>query len=98
MAARYLISALGGAGALGIRRGSLPVLSAHFLDPGRGARCRFALENGAGRVLLDGAHACRSGHVPACPRGVPPSGPFVSRPLLRPQSLSSSHSLRSPPP
>jgi len=43
MEARHRISALGGAGELGIRRGSLPVLSARFLDAGRRARSDSAL-------------------------------------------------------
>src|SRR6266404_3005023 len=88
MAARYLISALGGAGALGIRRGSLPVLSARFLDPGRRARCRSVLEDGTRRVLLDCAHACRSGHVPARPRVVPAPGRSVCGRVLCAESVS----------
>src|ERR1700730_14913838 len=88
MAARYLISALGGAGTLGIRRGSLPVLSARILDAGRGARCRSALEDGAGRVLLDCAHACRGDHVPARPRVVPAPGRSVCGRVLCTESLS----------
>src|SRR5467141_2638954 len=93
MAARYLISALGGAGALGIRRSSLPVLSARFLDPGRRARCRSALEDGTRRVLLDCAHACRSGHVPARPRVFPAPGRFVCGRVLCAESLSSADRL-----
>src|SRR6266849_6483235 len=84
----HRISALGGAGALGIWRGSLPVLSARFLDTGRRARCRSAVEDGAGRVLLDGAHTCRSGHVPGRPRVVPARGRFVCGRVLCAESLS----------
>src|SRR5208282_2581867 len=87
MEARHRISALGGTGVLGIWRGSLPVLSPGFLDSGRRARCGFALDDGAGRVLLDCAHACRSGHVPARPRVAPARGRVVCGRVLCPESL-----------
>src|SRR5882762_457103 len=84
----HCISALGGTGTLGLRRGSLPVLSTRFLDAGRRTRCCSALEDGAGRVLLDCAHACRSGHVPAGPRVVPGPGRSVCGRILCAESLS----------
>src|SRR6202521_2628539 len=84
----HRISALGGSGTLGIRRGSLPVLSARFLDAWRSPWCGSALEDSAGRVLLDCAHACRSGHVQARPRVVPGPGRFVCRCVLCAESLS----------
>src|SRR3981189_3208759 len=93
MEARYLISALGGAGALGIRRSSLPILSARFLDAGCSARCRSALEDGAGRVLLDCDYACRRCHVPTRPRVVPAPGRFICGRVLRAESLSSADCL-----
>src|SRR5208282_358097 len=87
MEAGHRISALGGARALGIWRGSLPVLSACFLGAGRRARRGSALEGGAGRVLLDGAHAGRSGHVPARPRVAPGRGRVVRGLVLCAESL-----------
>ena len=87
MEAWHRISALGGAGVLGIRRYPLPVLSARFLDSGRRARCGSALEDGAGRVLLDRAHACRSVHVPARPRVAPGRGRSVCGRVLCAESL-----------
>src|ERR1700687_3341674 len=83
----HRISALGGAGALGIRRGALPVLSTRFLDSRCCARCRSALEDGPGRVLLDCAHPCRSGHVPAGPRVAVVPGRVVCGSVLCAQSL-----------
>ncbi len=87
MEGRHRISALGGTGGLGIRRASLPVLSPRFLDPGRSARCCSALEDRAGRVLLDCAHVCRSSHVPARPRVAPCPRRVVCRRVLCAQSL-----------
>src|SRR5208283_3638440 len=87
MEAWHRLSTLGSAGALGIWRGSLPILSARLLDPGRRARCGPALESGAGRVLLDRAHACRSVHVPAGAAVAPGSGRAVCRCVLCAESL-----------
>src|ERR1035437_9404618 len=87
MEARHRLSALGGARVLGVRRGSLPVLSSRFVDSGRRARGGSALEDGAGRVLLDCAHARRSLHVPAGPRVAPRPGRAVCGRVLRAESL-----------
>src|ERR1019366_2338514 len=87
MEARHRLSALGGARVLGVRRGSLPVLSSRFVDSGRRARGCSALEDGAGRVLLDCAHARRSLHVPAGPRVAPRPGRAVCGRVLRAESL-----------
>src|ERR1019366_9394463 len=87
MEARHRLSALGGARVLGVRRGSLPILSSRFVDSGRRARGCSALEGGAGRVLLDCAHARRSLHVPAGPRVAPRPGRAVCGRVLRAESL-----------
>src|ERR1019366_7577457 len=83
----HRLSALGGSGVLGVRRGSLPVLSSRFVDSGRRARGGSALEDGAGRGLLDCAHARRSLHVPAGPRVAPRPGRAVCGRVLRAESL-----------
>src|ERR1035438_7801428 len=87
METRHRLSALGGAGALGIRRGSLLVLSAGFLDTRRRARCCTALEDGAGRVLLDRARTCRRGYVQPCPALAPGTGRAICRCVLCAESL-----------
>src|SRR5450631_796554 len=87
MEGRHRISALGGAGALGIWRSSVPVLSTRFLGSGGRARVRSTVEDGAGRILLDCACACRSVHVPAGPRVVPGPGRVVCGPVLCAESL-----------
>src|SRR5258707_1118565 len=63
------------------------LLSSRFLDAGCRPRRHSALEDGAWRILLDCAHACRSIHVPARPRVVPRPGRPVCGRVLCVESL-----------
>src|ERR1700722_5606427 len=83
----HRLSALGGAGTLGVWRSSLLVLSTGLLDPRRCARRGAAVENDTGRVLLDRTGACGNGHVPPCPAVASGSGRNVCRRVLRAESL-----------
>src|SRR5208282_1819821 len=84
---RRRLSALGGAGAVGVWRAALPVLSASFLDIGRRARRDIAMENCARRLLLDRTHARGSRHVPRCQPLAAASGCTFCRRILRPEPL-----------
>ena len=78
MEARCYLSALGGAGALGIRRGAVSVLSARIMDLGRGAGRDPAVEGGSLGVLL--ARVTLAGATDALARRwlAPPDATFAA--------------------
>ena len=78
---------MGGAGALGIWRAAIPVLSAGIMDAGSGIGRCFAVEGGTRRILPDSAHIGRSVHVQARPRVAAAEGRDVCRGALCTESL-----------
>src|ERR1700688_3177642 len=78
---------MGGAGALGIWRTAIPVLSSGIVDAGSRIGRRFAVEDGTRRILPDSAHVGRSVHVQARSSVAAAAGRDVCRGVLCPESL-----------
>src|ERR1700722_5142202 len=80
---------MGGAGALGIWRAAIPVLSAGIVDAGSGIGRCFAVEGRTRRILPDSAHVGRSVHVQARSGVAAAEGCDVCRGVLCLESLPS---------
>ena len=87
MEAWHRLSALGGAGALGIWRGSLSFLSARFMDAWRRAWRHLAVESCTRGLLLDCSDTGWSSDVPACAPVASDEGCVICGDLLRVESL-----------